>query len=765
MMKIWKLSKSNNWALRLGVTVGLAMLFLTILLWASANSMPTMALPPTDQETSASSKVVEFKMPLAAFEDATGLQWTKLEPEAAASPTQYAPGSVSVVEQGCDPTVRGEDTFDIVISPDGGRAYVINRSTDNLFVIDLATNQIVEAIDLYPEAEHPLGPAPTHIAITPDGGRLLVTNFHDGSLTVIDTATNTVVKTLAVGQMPADVAISPDGSLAYVPNLDWTATVIDMVATDVLTTISVPGGGGSFAVAFAPDGSRAYVATLENARVYIIDPATHTSVGSIAVPDDNGFGHGDLVISADGNTGYLASLEGDKVIVLDLVNGSVADTFTVGDPHGLALSADGSRLYVGTVGWSGGSAYNLWMFDTQSGEVLAGLNFQHPGAPRLVGSDIQGLALTPDGSTLYAPSINGESVFIVDAAMLEQLGMILTNPIPRFAPLRGITSPGGDYLYVASWTREPTAVSVIDTTTQQVVGEIVSDPDGPCASSSWGLDISPDGRTLYVLSSNGRCVLVADTQSQDIVDSFQVPVSGGPSHLTHIAVHPDGDRAYVLESAGNVYVIDLDSQDVLTTIATTDNCSVLKLSPDGRRGYVICDSDFSVLDLTTDTLLRTITIGDGGTFFEWLYYLGIKPDSSQYIVGAFFNMYIYDATSDTQVRDIELGTLDPTWLTLGQDFVFSPDGSLGYLAMPDENAVAVFDANTWQLTAKIDTGRAPYFGTEPVWLLMSPEGSTLYVVNELSDNVLVIDTATNQVTGVISLRKCRVYLPLILRNY
>ena len=419
---------------------------------------------------------------------------------------------------------------------------------------------------------------------------------------------------------------------------------------------------------------------------------------------------------------------------------------------------------MGTFGFMGESEYNLWMFDTQSGEVVAGLNFEHPGAPRLGGSDIQGLALTPDGNRLYAPSLDGESVSIVDAATLQQLDIILTNPLPRFSPLGGALSPDGAYLYVASWTRQPTTVSVIDTATQRVVGEIVSDRGGPCASASWGLDISPDGKTLYVLASDGRCVLVVDTQSQDIVDSFQIPVSGDPSHLTHIAVHPDGDRAYVLEYAGDVYVIDLASQDVVTRVATTDGCSVLKLSPDGKRGYVICNADFSVLDLATDTLLETITIGEGGAFFEWLYYLGIKPDSSQYVIGAYFDMYLYDAATDTQVRKIELAEVS-TWLALGQDFVFSPDGSLGYLALPDENAVVVFDTDTWQVTAQVDTGRAPYFGTEPVWLLMDPDGSTLYVVNELSDNVLVIDTAANQVTGVISLRKCQVYLPLVLRNY
>jgi DNA-binding beta-propeller fold protein YncE len=93
---------------------------------------------------------------------------------------------------------------------------------------------------------------------------------------------------------------------------------------------------------------------------------------------------------------------------------------------------------------------------------------------------------------------------------------------------------------------------VIDTTTQKVIGEIVAGQGVPCGSASWGLDISPDGKTLYVLSSNDRCVLVADVQNQEFVGSFNVPVSEG-SWLTHITVHPDGDKAYVLEQAGDVH--------------------------------------------------------------------------------------------------------------------------------------------------------------------------------------------------------------------
>jgi YVTN family beta-propeller protein len=191
---------------------------------------------------------------------------------------------------------------------------------------------------------------------------------------------------------------------------------------------------------------------------------------------------------------------------------------------------------------------------------------------------------------------------------------------------------------------------------------------------------------------------------------------------------------------------------------------VLKLSPDGQRGYAICGSGFAILDAANDTLLDTIHTGSGDVHFESLFYVGIKPDSSQYAVGAFFNLYVYDAATDTRLYNLELDRMDFTWLSLGQDLAYSPDGSTAYLAMPDENAVLVFDSSTWQLLAEIDTVQPPFYGTEPVWIQQSPDGGTLYVLNELSDNVLQIDPATQEITGAISLARCCLYLPVLPRG-
>jgi YVTN family beta-propeller protein len=210
-----------------------------------------------------------------------------------------------------------------------------------------------------------------------------------------------------------------------------------------------------------------------------------------------------------------------------------------------------------------------------------------------------------------------------------------------------------------------------------------------------------------------------------------------------------------------VSVIDLPAHQVTSSFGTLDSCSVLKLSPDGRRGYVICNSGVGVLDATSDTLLRTIQTGSGQVGFESLFFVGIKPDSSQYVVGGFFNLYVYDALTDSRLHNIALDQIDHSWLTLGQDFAYSPDGSTGYLAFPDENALLLFDTATWQLLEQIDTVQPPYYGTEPAWILQSPDGGKLYVLNELSDNVLVVDAASRNITGAISLATCGLYLPML----
>ncbi len=79
------------------------------------------------------------------------------------------------------------------------------------------------------------------IAISPDGSRAYVTHGDDGAagqLSVIDTATKTVLNTLAVGNFPVGVTVSPNGQTVYAgSNGDDTVSVIDTTTFAVTATI------------------------------------------------------------------------------------------------------------------------------------------------------------------------------------------------------------------------------------------------------------------------------------------------------------------------------------------------------------------------------------------------------------------------------------------------------------------------------------------------------------------------------------------------
>ena len=158
----------------------------------------------------------------------------------------------------------GNGPSDIVVSPDGDFVYVTNRDDDSVSIID-ASAGTVETIDLDEDDE------PVAIAVTPGGDFVYVANIGGGSpgggsVTVIDTATEEVVEKFDLGgdadDVPSDIAISPDGSLAYITLPDNDDVVyVDTAADPMVVTGSITQAGGNFdgptSVAFVPPGEGA----------------------------------------------------------------------------------------------------------------------------------------------------------------------------------------------------------------------------------------------------------------------------------------------------------------------------------------------------------------------------------------------------------------------------------------------------------------------------------------------------------------------------
>jgi YVTN family beta-propeller protein len=124
-------------------------------------------------------------------------------------------------------TLEGNTTSfpnDVAVTPDGRFAYValldFSGGPGGVWVIDLKRLRTVTVINTGDPHVHGVG-------ITPDGRFVFATNFIQNTVAVINTATNTVVATVPVGHQPNEVAVSLDGTKAFVTNQnDTTVSVI-----------------------------------------------------------------------------------------------------------------------------------------------------------------------------------------------------------------------------------------------------------------------------------------------------------------------------------------------------------------------------------------------------------------------------------------------------------------------------------------------------------------------------------------------------------
>jgi YVTN family beta-propeller protein len=113
-------------------------------------------------------------------------------------------------------------------------AYVTNGSSNNVSVIDVASNTVIATISV--------GNFPVGVVVAPDGELAYVTNFFNGTISIIDTSTNTVTSTINLGAFsgPNLLAITPDGKRLYVPETNNRVAVVSTVTKAVVASISVP---------------------------------------------------------------------------------------------------------------------------------------------------------------------------------------------------------------------------------------------------------------------------------------------------------------------------------------------------------------------------------------------------------------------------------------------------------------------------------------------------------------------------------------------
>lgn len=287
-------------------------------------------------------------------------------------------------------------------------------------------------------------------------GRAYTANFGSNNLSVIDTSSNTVVATVPLGSQPNSVALTPDGSRAYVTNGGGDVWVLSTSSNAVLAKIVV--GGYPSGIAITPDGTRAYV-TKDNANsVAVIDTSRNAVVATMNV----GAAPGGVAITPDGKHAYVASVGTNSVVVIDTSSNAVSSTVALGtvEPVGVAITPDGSRVYVLDAGG------NLTVLATSSNSVAATVT--------LPGNEISpfGLAISPDGTRAYVTRFAANTVAVIDTSSNTVVAMV---PLGAFPNGLAVT-PDGNHVYVTTSvdaTGEGSGnVSVIDTSSNTVVANV-----------------------------------------------------------------------------------------------------------------------------------------------------------------------------------------------------------------------------------------------------------------------------------------------------
>lgn len=272
--------------------------------------------------------------------------------------------------------------------------YVANQNSATVSVIDINTDEVVHTVDLQALGFPPMA-KPHHIAVEPDGSHWYVSLI----------AANTVLKferdNQLVGRLeferPGLLALDPDSDMLYVgrsmaavnppqrigivDRTDMTIEEVDVFFPRPHALAVAPGGETVFSASLAVNQlatvnvseESTELTTLEGSDPHVfvnfaISPDGHTMVGSAQLtskvfffdinnaPDLTPFDTLDVnaapwhpTFTPDGRWLYLGNMEASTITIIDMRDRTVAAVIEgngVAQPHGSAVSPDGSKIYV-----------------------------------------------------------------------------------------------------------------------------------------------------------------------------------------------------------------------------------------------------------------------------------------------------------------------------------------------------------------------------------------------------------------------------------
>ncbi|WP_409431795.1 hypothetical protein ACJEIK_23405 [Mycobacterium sp. SMC-16] len=519
---------------------------------------------------------------------------------------------------------------------------------------------------------------------------LYVASQTGGTLSTIDTATNTVMPgAVTVGPAPGSVAVSADGSVAYVANGNDTVSVINTATSAVVSTVRFDTDAtGAHAVAVAPSGA-VYVtdATDRTVRVLVQPSLIATSVtkiGSVGVS-----GVGSTLLSNDGTRALvitgpspISTTSTTRVAVIDTATGKqVGSTVSIaGKPVVPAFSADGTRVVITAAGTT---ATQLAVIDLATGKQT-GTTLTLPGAVgvQLLSADGSRALTTTYGSGTTQVAVLDTLTGAQTGTTVSVTGNQLEAPVLNADRTRALITTSRPI-----WeTPDTTRVAVLDTTTGtqlgttvEIAGNEVAPPalntDGSRAAISTQIGDFASGYTTQATVINvATGAQIGSTQGLEGQAVYGAPVFNATGDRVVFMARTEGP---VGTFTTRLTVLDAATGAPVGAGLVVDGDGARELSADRTRMVITATSTDPVTQVVT-TKLATVDLATGnqvgdvalpGTWRSML----MTPDGGRAV--------IIGATTLTHVAVIDTLTGAQTGTTLdfaGEEFgsrVISADGS------------------------------------------------------------------------------------------
>ncbi len=307
-----------------------------------------------------------------------------------------------------------------------------------------------------------------------------------------------------------------------------------------------------------------------------------------------------FALSAHADTLLVLNKADSTLAFVDPASLEVITKIAVGNaPHEVAVSADGRIALVANYGTGPEPGSTISIIDISARKELKrlGLPVTRPHGTYAVGSHIY---FTAEGSRVVAR-------YDVPTGTVDWIGgsgQEVTHMV--------VVAPNEKKIYTANIGSHSVTLFDLSEAPRRLPMKQIAVGKGP-----EGIDLSPDGRELWVSHRGDGALSVIDTATDKVIQT----VTTGTKMANRVKFTRDGKRVLISDPPANqVLVLDAASRQLVKKIDTEAGPSGILITADGKRAYIACANAGRVqlLDLETLTVTGSVATGNQPDGMAWV---------------------------------------------------------------------------------------------------------------------------------------------------